>query len=511
MNFATEVDAVARDAPDALAVADPDRGLTYREFARETAAFADALDGLGVVAGDRVALYLSSSVPFLSAYLGAMKRGAVPVPVNLRLTVHQIDALLEDVGATAVVTDGRVESAAAALDVSTLEHTVVANGDRGLSYEDLVADADGGYDPVPRKDYELAEILYTRGTTGEPKPVMHTHGAIAASARATGHYCEWSRHEVGLTVCPCFHAVGLHGTATPLVTAGATNHFPGEWDESVLELIDDRGVTVTAVVPSMLADVLDHGTGGYDLSSLAQVIVTGGPLPTERIEAAADALGCDVVVAYGTTETMPLTALSRPGEDLPPNSAGRPAAGVVDLRVEDPRTGSRVEAGGTGELLWSGDTVTPGYWESPADNDDLFVERDGEYWLRSGDLGRLEDGVLVVEDRLRDAVLTDGGIVSTGDVEEVIYEFDGVREAAVVDATADRGETDLRALVQRGPDPPTAAEIKDRCRDRLDAHEVPDAVEFTDRLPASALRAMNARSRDGGDWFDRTGGREAGP
>jgi long-chain acyl-CoA synthetase len=511
MNFATEIDASARDAPESLAVADPTRELTYGEFAEETAAVASVFEDLGVTAGDRVVLYLPNGVPFVTVYFGAMKRGIVPVPVSFQFELHEINTLLKNIGATAVVTDERIEAATATLEASTLEHTIVVNGDQGLAYEDLIANADRQYDPVARKEYELAELIYTRGITGEPKPVMHTHGNLSANARAVVRYWEWSRHEVGLTLCPCFHVFGLHTTTTPLAAAGAENHFPGEWNESVLERMNARNVTVTFMTSLMLNDVLEHGTENYDLSALKQVGVIGA-LSHERVTTVETDLGCELLRTYGTTETMPLAAVARPGDSVRPlGTVGEPASEVVKVRVEDPRDGTHLSEGKTGELLWRGDTVMSGYWNMPEANDEAFVKRNGEFWLRSNDLGQLKNGRLLVEGRLRDAIVTDESLVFSIDVEDALYQLEGILEAAVVgSADGDSGD-EITALIMRATDALTAKDVKAHCRDALKAYEVPDTIEFVEQLPAPALRAMNSRSLDQGDWFKRGGEGKRGP
>lgn len=225
MNFANCVDRAARDSPAKTAVTDPTRELTFEEFAAETNAFANVLEDLGLDAGDRVALYLPNGVTFSVAYFGAMKHGAVPFPINMRFEGEEIQFVLEDGGARTVVTTGTFEDVIADLYVDSIEHTIVADGELGTSYEKLIADADSTYEVCPRKEAEVAEMMYTSGTTGRPKRVRHTHRNLSTNARGFLRYMDWSANEVGLTVCPCFHVSGLNITTTPFVFAGATNHF----------------------------------------------------------------------------------------------------------------------------------------------------------------------------------------------------------------------------------------------------------------------------------------------
>ncbi|MFB6164526.1 MAG: class I adenylate-forming enzyme family protein [Haloarculaceae archaeon] len=495
MNFANSVDAAARDAPGRTALTDPRRELTFGELAAETDAVANALADLGVEAGDRVALYLPNSVTFVTAYFGAMKRGAIPFPVNMRFKGHEIQYVLEDSGAVAVVTSGQFEDAIADLDGDTLDHLVVANGERGRDYAELVAEADGAFDVYPRKNDELAELVYTSGTTGRPKGVKHTHENLDANARGLIRYMGWDREEVGLTVCPCFHVSGLNITVTPFVVARATNHLLPKWDhETTLQTVADRGVTYSFFIPTMIVDLLESGLADeYDTSTLDVIGVGGSPMPRERIDAVEETFDCTLLEGYGMTETTPLAAINRPDQEVrKAGSIGPPATEVVDVRIENPETREEVDTNEKGEFLWHGDTITPGYFRMPEMNDQALVEREDKTWLRSGDVGRMDaDGHLFVEDRIDDMIITGGENVYPREVEEVLYELDGVAEAAVIGTPHDRlGET-VTAIVVRSGETPTAEDLDAHCRERLTDYKVPRRIEFTDGLPKTSTRKID--------------------
>ena len=493
MNFATYADAMARNYPDRLAMTDHSREVTFAELAGEANAVANALEDLGVDAGDRVALYLPNSVAFVTTYLGTMKRGAVPFPINMRFQGEEVRYVLEDSGAVAVVTHGQFEDVVADLDVPTLEHLVVADGDRGHSFRELVGAADPEYDAHPRKEDELAELVYTSGTTGRPKGVKHTHRNLQTNARGLVEAMGWSQHTVSLTVCPLFHVSGLNVTTTPLLTVGAENHFLPQWDPgTALETMAARDVTYAFFIPTMVIDMLEHGVGDYDLSSLETVGVGGSPMPKERIETVEGEFGVTLLEGYGMTETTPLAAINRPDQDVrKAGSIGPPAYEVVDVRIEDPETGEAVGRGEKGELLWHGDTVTPGYFRMPEKNEEAFVEREGKRWLRSGDVARMdEDGHLFVEDRIDDMIITGGENIYPREIEDVIYELDGVVEVAVIGTPDDRlGETVTAVVVADGD--ASADDVEGHCRDRLTDYKVPRRVEFVDELPKTSTRKID--------------------
>jgi long-chain acyl-CoA synthetase len=491
MNFANYLDMSAAEAPNDIAITDPQRDLTYRELAGETDAFANALADLGVEPGDRVALYLPNSTAFVAAYFGAMKRGAIPFPINMRFEGPEVEYVLDDAGATALVTVGMFEDAAASFETDALEHLIVANGERGHDYQSLVAENMGPHEIHPRKDDELAELVYTSGTTGRPKGVKHTHGNLSANADGLIAAMDWTSDEVCLTVCPCFHVSGLNVTTTPFVVAGAENHLLPQWDiDLALSTMAERDVTYTFFIPTMLVDILNEGVEGYDLSALETVGVGGSPMPKERIDAAEETLDVKLLEGYGMTETTPLAAINTPDQEVyKAGSIGPPAREVVDVRIEDPDTKEPVGTNEKGEMLWHGDTITPGYYNMPEKNEEAFVQREGKRWLRSGDVARMdEDGLLFVEDRIDDMIITGGENVYPREVEEVLYGVEGVEEAAVVGAPDDRLGERIVAFVVGDV---TADELEDGCRGALTDYKVPKEFRIVEELPKTSTRKMD--------------------
>jgi acyl-CoA synthetase (AMP-forming)/AMP-acid ligase II len=356
--------------------------------------------------------------------------------------------------------------------------------------------------------------------------VKHTHRNLQTNARGLVEAMGWSRHTVSLTVCPLFHVCGLNVTTTPLLTVGAENHFLPEWDPgTALETMEARDVTYAFFIPTMVIDMLEHGVEGYDLSALETVGVGGSPMPKERIETVEETFDVTLLEGYGMTETTPLAAINRPDQAVrKAGSIGPPASEVVDVRIEDPETGDLVDAGEKGELLWRGDTVTPGYYGLPEKNEEAFVERAvpegrrggggdsearsasgrssgqspreeaaeaGKRWLCSGDVARMdEDGHLFVEDRIDDMIITGGENVYPREIEDVLYELDGVVEVAVVGTPHDRlGEAVTAVVVADGE--LSADDVEAHCRERLADYKVPRRVEFLEELPKTSTRKID--------------------
>lgn len=478
MNFANHVDIAARNRPDALAAADRTEARTFRELADRSGRVADALERRGVGVDDPVAIFMPNSVAFLTTYLGVMKRGAIPLPINTRFTDQQIRYVLRDSGSTAAIVAENPDDNIEAVDEEIFR------------LDDLLDAGGPNYEITPRRSEEHAELLYTSGTTGAPKGVYHTHGNLTANATAFIKHMEWSREEVALTVCQCFHVTGLNITTTPFLMLEAENHLLSEWDaENVLAAIEEYGVTYTFLIPTMLMDVLesDH-VESYDLSTLRNVSVGGSPMPKNRITEAESALDCMLLEGYGMTETTPLATFNRPTErGRKPGSIGQPVTEVVEVRIEDPRTGERVADGERGEFLWRGDTVTPGY-NAPGLNDQAFVERDGKRWLKSGDIGWAdEDGFLYVVDRFEDMFTTGCGDIYPREIEEVIYGIDSVEKVAIIDAKDDvRGATVTAIIKPRDGTTVLESRVKRACERELESHEVPDRIELVEEFPRTA-------------------------
>ncbi|PSP72104.1 AMP-dependent synthetase [Halobacteriales archaeon QS_3_64_16] len=365
MNVANHIDLAARDVSEETAIVDPQRSLTYEDLAEETDAVANALAELGIEAGDRIALYLPNSVAFVTTYFGAVKRGAIPVPINMRLQQEGIEYVLGGAGARAIVTTGQFKDHFANTTVDGLEHLVVVDGNEGHQYSSLVEAADTEYRVYPRKGDELLGLMYTSGTTGRPKGVKRTHRNMGTNSHAMNLCMGWSRHDIGLTVNPCFHVSGLNVTLAPLLLARAENYFMPAWDpEDALAVIEKRAVTTTFCIMTIAIDLLNcESAGDYDTSSLRTFGAGGSPMPSDRIEAFERKFDCVLLEGYGMTETTANGAINRFDQDgRKPGSVGPPAKGVIDLRIEEPETGARVDEGGRSELLWRGDVVTTGYY-----------------------------------------------------------------------------------------------------------------------------------------------------
>ena len=503
MNFARYVDLASRNAPDRVAVADPDRSLTFEELRAEVDSFANALKSLDVAEDEPVAIYAENSVTFVTAYFGSMKRGAIPFPINMRFSERELRHVFEDTGAVAVVTTPEYAKSMHTVDADSLQHVIVdgdGDGDRDgeNGFRSLVADAAETYYAAPRQEDDLADIMYTSGTTGLPKGVKHTHGNIRSNAHAFVQYRNHHRREVALTVTPCFHVAGLYITVTPFLAVGAENRIQRGWDPTAaLTAIEEHGITYTFLVPTMLVDLLNvDDRESFDTSTLDVVGTGGSPIAKSQLEAFEDTFGCTVVDGYGLTETTGVSTTTPIDQPRRVGSPGRPALmDIADTIIVDPETNEGCAPDEHGEILISGDVVTPGYLGLPEKEETAFVHRDGVRWLRTGDIGRLdEEGYLFVEDRLDDMIITGGENVYPNEVEEALYALEDVSETAVIATPDERFGEVVTAVIVPTTDDLTADDVRESLRGTLAEYKLPRRIEFVTVLPRSSTRKVDKRA-----------------
>ncbi|WP_240809989.1 AMP-binding protein [Actinomadura sp. WMMA1423] len=523
-----------RDHGARLAVADGGVRLSYRDLAGLAERAARAFLRLGVRPGDRVAIWMPNRYEFIVAMLGAQSLGAVVVPMNTRYRGHEAAAILARSRACALVASngfldlgltGMLRTAAAEADgprgagpVPGLPHlrTVVdvpagrAPAD-ALPWPDFLA----GGDEVPaeaaqeaadrvRPD-DLCDILYTSGTTGRPKGVMSAHRQTVDVARIWAAGAGLSPEDRYAVVNPFFHGFGYKAGVITSLTAGASVHPVPVFDgDRLLELIERERITVLPGTPTLFLSLLAHPRlKEHDLSSLRFATAGAATVPETLFTRMREELGfAQVAQAYGLTECMMVTQ-SRPNEDPRhvAETTGPPVAGV-ELRLVG-GDGTEVPPGEDGEILVRGRNTMLGYFEDEEATRDA-VGPDG--WLRTGDVGRLDEhGCLKITDRLKDMFTVGGFNVYPAEVENVLAAHPDVAEAAVVARPDARmGSVAVAHVVARPGAVPDPGELIAHCRSRLAGFKAPREIVLTGSLPRNAagkilkteLRA--AASRDGG-------------
>ncbi len=478
--------------------------LTHGQHADRVLRVADALGSqLGVGGDDRFAVMALNGQPFLELYHAAFLGAGVINPLNLRLAPKELEFILQDSGTKVCFVDrffaGVVDGVRAEAGI---EKVVLVGGADGadvphdLTYEELLEAGEPEVPPEPEEE-DLCILMYTGGTTGLPKGVLIDNRALVLDLYKIAAVWGIDDTFVYLHQTPMFHAASLGGILGVPSAGGVTTYVPMFDPAAVLDVTEARGVTMTVMVPTMVAMLLDHPDFRPErLASLRVLTYGASPMPTALLERLLSLLpDLDVYQGYGMTENCGiLTALTpddhRRGGDLL-RSAGRPVPGAV-LSIQD-ASGEWVPTGETGEVCARSGNFMRGYWKREKETEEAF--RDG--WYHTGDAGYLDsDGYLYLVDRVKDMIVTGGENVYSAEVENALARHPGVAQVAVIGIPSEQwGEAVHAVVVPDGDATVTEDELKAWCRERIAGFKVPKSFEFrAEPLPLSG--AMKVLKRD---------------
>ncbi len=496
MNIANLLAEAATTRVDHPALLFEGQSCTYADLNRLSARFAHALNALGVLAGDVIAIFLESCPELVIAYLGALKAGVVPNVVNGFLKPEEVQHIVADSGARLLVTDpGRHDALAPLARDLGIDRAIVTGWEgpvrNDLAFDPLLKDRPDRFDPIDLPPETLASLLYTSGTTGHPKGVMLSHLNILDNALnfSAIHY---RPHLRLLIAAPLFHCWGLINGVLGVFAVGGTALLVRRFQtEPVLDLIEQARPTAMIGVPTMYNFMNRvQETAPRDLSSLEFVLSAAAPTPLELIHVLRDIWKVGYAESYGLTETSPVITTTHHTEFLP-GSCGR-AMGDTKLKVVAP-LGKPLEPGAVGELWAAGTAISAGYYQRPDATAAVFTP-DG--WFKTGDIARIDEtGRVYIVDRLKDMINVAGEKVYPRDVEEVLHRHPAVADAVVIGIPdPDRGEV-VKAYIVRKPGVAcTPDDLIDFLRPILASYKVPREIEFTEEIPRSpsgkALRRL---------------------
>jgi fatty-acyl-CoA synthase len=491
----------AAKRPDHDAFLDGDTTTTYRALDRRVDELARGLIALGIEHGDKVGLWMPNIVEWVIAYFAIARIGAVVVPMNTRYKAHEVEYILNDSEATALfavdsfVGIDYVRMIQGIRDRLPRLRQVIIAGEPGSGMHrfDAIGGPDGE-DPLASREAACRPednvfILYTSGTTGNPKGAMLSHHNIARNAEQVTEVLHTSAEDVFLLAVPFFHCFGCVMGITGAITWGASMvpmqvFKPAE----ALDLVERHGVTVLYGVPTMFVLELEaYRTGreegtGYDASTLRTGIMAGAPCPIEVMKGTMNELGCNVCIAYGLTEASPVITMTRFDDSVERRveTVGRALDGIEVRIVDDEHR--TVPAGETGELACRGYNVMLGYYKLPEKTAEAVDE---EGCLYSGDLATIDDeGYVRIVGRKKDMLITGGFNVYPAEIEEYLFTHPAVQNVSVV-GVDDKvmGEVAVAYIIPTPGKTIDPQEIVDYCVGEIANFKVPRYVEIVNELP----------------------------
>ncbi|MEU9851739.1 long-chain fatty acid--CoA ligase [Streptomyces sp. NPDC047974] len=478
MNLADLVTRSAAAHGDRTAVELGTTRISYAELDATVGRVAAMLGARGVRPGDRVGVMLPNLTEFPALYYGALRAGAVVVPMNPLLKAREIAHYLQDSGARLLfVFDAVAAEAAKGAEGGVTELVPVAPGAlAGLlaDHPDPVTTSVGGGE-------DTAVILYTSGTTGKPKGAELSHDNIARNTELCARdLFDLRPEDVVLGCLPLFHTFGQTCGMNTAVSVGARlTLLPRFEPQAALDTLAAGGVTVFLGVPTMFSALLaarHRSAGTHDVSALRLCASGGASLPVEVLHGFEKAFGSPVLEGYGMSETSPVATFNHPDRPRKAGTVGTPLQGV-EVRLDAVKDG-------IGEICVRGHNVMKGYWNRP----DATAETLVDGWLHTGDLGRVdEDGYLSIVDRKKDMIIRGGYNVYPREIEEVLYEHPAVAEAAVIGLPHDElGEEVGAAVTLHEGATATPDDLREFVRAQVAAYKYPRVVWLLDELPKGA-------------------------
>ncbi|MGA2519511.1 MAG: long-chain fatty acid--CoA ligase [Acidimicrobiales bacterium] len=493
------------------------REATFAEVGARAERLARALERLGVGADDRVGTFAWNDQEHLEAYLAVPSMGAVLHTLNIRLFPEQLSYVVNHGEDKVVILDASVAPLFARVraECKTVEHViVVGEGDTTglgdtLSYDELVSAEEPGFSWPDLDERQAASMCYTSGTTGNPKGVVYSHRStwLHAFAGMTVNCVGASESDRALVIVPMFHA-NAWGMPYTAFFAGTDLILPERFlqAEPLARMIREQRVTLSLGVPTIWNDLLHYAQNhAVDLSTLRLVTAGGSAVPRSLMEAYQERFGVTMIQGWGMTETSPVCAFGRPPKGIAPEEemdwrakTGRIIAGV-ELRVVDeegavmPNDGASV-----GEFEVRGPWITASYYGDPS------PDRFHDGWLRTGDVGSLDDrGYMQISDRTKDVIKSGGEWISSVELENAVMAHPGVYEAAVIGVPDERwDERPLVVVVTAEGAQPEAAEILAFLSGRVARWWLPERWSFAAEIPKTSVgkfdkKVLRARVADG--------------
>jgi fatty-acyl-CoA synthase len=472
------------------------RRWTYRQFDDDTDALARGLVAAGIAARDRVGIWAPNCAEWVLLQFATAKMGAILVNINPAYRSHELSYVLRQSGVRFLfsaesfkTSDYRAMIDEVRPEAAGLEQVIYLGSPE---WDGLFAEAGAGPDPLPDRAARLAfddpiNIQYTSGTTGFPKGATLSHHNILNNGFFIGEMCRYTEHDRVCIPVPFYHCFGMVLGNLATVTHGACIVIPapGFDPAATLRAAQDERCTSLYGVPTMfIAELALPDFAGYDLSTLRTGIMAGSPCPVEVMKRVVSEMHmAEVTIAYGMTETSPVSAQTRADDDMERrvSTVGR-VHPHVEVKIVNPESGLVLPRGEPGEMCTRGYSVMLGYWDEPEKTADSI---DAGRWMHTGDLAVMDGaGYLNIVGRIKDMVIRGGENVYPREVEEFLYTHPGIEDVQVVGVPDEKYGEELCAWVKLRPGVELSQEeVRGYCTGKIAHYKIPRYVRFTPDFP----------------------------
>lgn len=477
----------ANKLPNREAIYDEKRRMTYAQLDREVTKLAQGLIDIGVKSGDRVAVALINSNEYVISIFAIARVGAIVVPLNSFFSKGESSYIVAQTGAKVLICGEASFYSEFRQEIESLE-TLISVGfqaEEYLYYDDLLVG--NKFEDVRAEPTEnLLLIMFTSGTTGRPKGTMLTHKNVLFTSGSAAIVMECTEDDVFLMPNPLFHIMGIGFLVRSILCGGKLVVMRKYSVTKALALIESEKVTVHPGVPTMfILELNSSDFDKYDLSSLRTGEMAAAPCPVEVVKKIRTKMNCNILIAYGLTETSATLTITGFDEDdiLRSETVGRPIPGV-DLKVVDENR-QECKTGEIGELACKGPGVTKGYYNQPAETAQAF---DQEGWFYTGDMATIdENGYVRIVGRKKEMIIKGGYNIYPRELEEALHQHPAILEAAVIGLPDEIfGEITCACVVLREEMACNEEELLAFMQERFVKYKIPDKFLFLDKLPVTA-------------------------
>lgn len=469
---------------------------TYKEWSTQVSKLANALIAEGVRKGDRVSTFMFNTEELATAFFACAKIGAVFNPINFRLMAEEVAFILSDAQPKVVLYEKMISSSIDPIhhrfDNTAFWYIDDDTPEFAASYKEKVESAPSTDIVAEIDENDTYAIMYTSGTTGRPKGVIHRHRDMVEQSLIVMNGTKVATEDVGLVTAPMFHCAELHCAFLPRVHMGAKNVILHHFDQKeVLRLIEQEKITKFFAAPTMWNMLLQEDLSVYSLASLKLGLYGAAPMAPTLVYACQDKLGVDLVQAYGMTEMGPAITFLFEGDQIRKAGSAGQALLNHEIRIVRPNENGPSDpddilpAFETGEIIVKGPCMMSGYFN----REEATEQAMHKGWYHSGDIGYLDDeGYLWVKDRVDDMIISGGENIYPREVEDVLYGHGGILDVAVIGQPDDRWGESVTAFVVKKDESVTEQELDEYCKnsDELANYKRPRKYIFCDALPRNA-------------------------